>query len=65
MERAIQVFTAVNFFVIGISHILQRSVWVEYFPKTQPRPAWGICRRLPLLEHRCPDRFIPQRLDLS
>jgi hypothetical protein len=33
MERAIQVFTAVNFFVIGLSHIFQRSLWVEYFAK--------------------------------
>jgi len=33
VEQAIQVFAAVNFFVIGISHILQRSVWVEYFAK--------------------------------
>ena len=33
MERAIQVFASVNFFVIGLSHIFQRSAWVEYFAK--------------------------------
>ena len=33
MEQAIQFFTSVNFFVIGLSHIFQRSVWVEYFAK--------------------------------
>ncbi len=33
MERAIEVFAAVNFFVIGLSHIFQRSAWVEYFAK--------------------------------
>ena len=33
MERAIQVFTSVNFFVIGLSHIFQRSAWVEFFAK--------------------------------
>ncbi len=33
MEQAIQLFVGVNFFVIGISHIFQRSVWVEYFAK--------------------------------
>src|SRR6187551_3715938 len=33
MEREIQIFAAVNFFVIGLSHIFQRSVWVEYFAK--------------------------------
>ncbi len=33
MEKAIQVFVAVNFFVIGLSHIFQRNAWVEYFAK--------------------------------
>ena len=33
MERAIQVFVAVNFFVIGLSHIFQRSAWIEFFVK--------------------------------
>ena len=33
MEQAIQVFVAVNFFVIGLSHLFQRSLWVEYFAK--------------------------------
>ena len=33
MEREIQVFVAVNFFVIGLSHIFQRNAWIEYFAK--------------------------------
>ena len=33
MEKAIQIFVAVNFFVIGLSHIFQRDVWVAYFAK--------------------------------
>jgi hypothetical protein len=33
VEKAIQVFVAVNFFVIGLSHIFQRSAWVEFFAK--------------------------------
>ena len=33
MEREIQVFVSVNFFVIGLSHIFQRSAWVEFFAK--------------------------------
>jgi hypothetical protein len=33
VEREIQVFVAVNFFVIGLSHMFQRSAWVEYFAK--------------------------------
>lgn len=33
MERSVQVFAAVSFLVIGLSHIFQRDVWVEYFAK--------------------------------
>jgi hypothetical protein len=33
VERAIQVFAAVNFLVIGLSHVFQRSAWVEFFVK--------------------------------
>ena len=33
MERAVQVFAAVNFLVIGLSHLFQRGVWVEFFAK--------------------------------
>lgn len=33
MEKEIQVFVAVNFFVIGLSHIFQRCAWVEFFAK--------------------------------
>ena len=31
MERAIEIFAAVNFFVIGLSHTFQPRVWVEFF----------------------------------
>ena len=31
MERAVQMFAAVNFLVIGMSHILQPRAWVELF----------------------------------
>lgn len=31
MERAVQIFAAVNFLVIGISHIVQPRAWVEFF----------------------------------
>ena len=33
MENTIRVFVAVNFFVIGLSHLIQRSVWIGYFAK--------------------------------
>lgn len=35
MEKAIQIFAAVNFLVIGLSHVFQRNVWVDYFAKLQ------------------------------
>lgn len=31
MERAVQIFAAVNFLVIGISHVVQPQAWVEFF----------------------------------
>ncbi len=33
VEQTIQVFAAVSFFVIGLSHIVQRSVWIEFFAR--------------------------------
>lgn len=31
MEQAIEIFAAVQFLVIGLSHILRPRVWVEFF----------------------------------
>ena len=31
MERAVELYAAVNFLVIGISHTLQPRAWVEFF----------------------------------
>ncbi len=31
MEKAIQLYAAVNFLVIGLSHLLQPRVWVDFF----------------------------------
>ena len=31
MERTVQVFAAVNFLIMGISHIFQPEAWVEFF----------------------------------
>ena len=33
MESAIELFAAVNFAVIGVSHVVQRGAWIEYFAK--------------------------------
>jgi hypothetical protein len=31
MEKAIEIFALINFFVIGISHLTQPSAWVDFF----------------------------------
>lgn len=31
MERAIEIFAAINFFVIGVSHVFQHRAWAEFF----------------------------------
>lgn len=31
MERAVEVYAAVQFLVIGLSHLIQPLVWVEFF----------------------------------
>ncbi len=31
MEQAIQTFAAINFFVIGLSHVVQHRAWAEFF----------------------------------
>jgi hypothetical protein len=31
MERAIEIYAALNFFVIGLSHIFQHRAWAEFF----------------------------------
>lgn len=31
MERAVQLFAAVNFLVMGLSHLIQPHAWVDFF----------------------------------
>jgi len=31
MERALEIYAAIHFFVIGLSHALQPRVWVDFF----------------------------------
>jgi hypothetical protein len=33
MEQAVELFAAVSFTVIGLSHIFQRDAWIEFFAK--------------------------------
>lgn len=40
MERAIEIFAAINLFVIGVSHVFQHRAWAEFFVqlRKQGRP---------------------------
>lgn len=31
MTKAVEIFVAINFFVIGVSHLFQATAWVEFF----------------------------------
>jgi hypothetical protein len=31
MERAIEIFAGINFLIIGLSHLLQPRVWIDFF----------------------------------
>jgi hypothetical protein len=42
MERAIQIFAAVNFIVIGLSHIFQARVWADFFIHLRAKGPVGI-----------------------
>ena len=33
MQKAVEVFVAVNLFVIGVSHLFQAEAWVDFFKK--------------------------------
>jgi len=42
MEQAVQIFAAVNFAVIGLSHVLQPKVWVDFFAWLGERGEAGV-----------------------
>src|SRR5688500_6092972 len=42
MERAAQIFAAVNFIVIGLSHILQPRAWVDFFVMLRAKGNAGV-----------------------
>ncbi|TFG66456.1 MAG: hypothetical protein E4H28_01870 [Gemmatimonadales bacterium] len=35
MERAIEVFAAINFMIIGVSHVCQHRAWADFFARLQ------------------------------
>ena len=39
--QSIELFTAINFFVVGLSHFLLPKMWVDYFVFLRSRPAVG------------------------
>jgi hypothetical protein len=42
MQRAAQIFAAVNFIVIGLSHIFQSRAWVEFFVALRQKGRPGV-----------------------
>ena len=38
MERAIEIFAAINFLILGLSHVFQPRVWAEFFVRLRD---WG------------------------
>ena len=42
MERAVQVYAIINFFVIGLSHALQPRAWVAFFVLLRERGTAGV-----------------------
>ena len=38
MERAIEIFAAINFLILGLSHVFQPRVWAEFFVRLRE---WG------------------------
>jgi hypothetical protein len=42
VERAVQIYAIINFIVIGISHVVQPRVWVEFFTYLRERGEPGV-----------------------
>ncbi len=42
MERAIEILAAIHFLVLGISHVVHRAVWVEFFTWLRERGRAGV-----------------------
>jgi hypothetical protein len=42
MQRAAQIFAAINFIVIGLSHILQPGAWVDFFVMLREKGRAGV-----------------------
>ena len=41
MEEAVEKFAVISFFIIGVSHILQPKVWVEFFVRVREKGEIG------------------------
>jgi len=42
MERAVQIYAIINLMVIGISHVVRRRVWVDFFVFLRERGEAGV-----------------------
>lgn len=63
MERATEIYAAVQFLVIGLSHVLQPRVWVDFFTWLREKghaggvPRWGM-RSLQRVSHERAHEFV-------
>ena len=42
MERALEVFAVIHFSIVGLSHIVQRHAWVDFFSRLHERGHAGV-----------------------
>lgn len=42
MERALELFATIQFLIVGLSHVLQRHAWVEFFTWLRERGRAGV-----------------------
>ena len=42
MEKALEVFAAIHFFIVGLSHVVQRHAWVDFFIRLREKGHPGV-----------------------
>lgn len=42
MEQALEVFAAIHFLIVGLSHVVQRRAWVDFFIWLRERGHAGV-----------------------
>jgi len=42
VEKALEVFAAIHFFIVGLSHVVQRHAWVDFFIRLREKGHPGV-----------------------